>query len=533
MRRGLKIAGGWLAVGLCLAIGLSWDAISCGPAPPPEGEEGAYELAEMVPRQADGVFFAPRLEGLVKEVGVLQEAWTEGATEVGRSDSWAAVGAWMEGSAAAVVDDGEWMIMGWVDPEGESSLERWPGTGEEVEEAFADEVRRLDTSGWGAGWVASDGRRLAVGTDLEKAQQWWALNEEEWMVPERDHRPDAWPASLDRWRVHGQIGVSGLLADRLPEPESERMDMVGQALLRGLETVHLARPMGGDVPDDGRRVIELWTPGADAQIEMAMELGEARGELPDLGGLVQSGVPGVIRVSGDAEALFMGWRRTLGAAEQEAFSGVLEQLDEELEIDVMADVVANLSGQWAVVFLGLEQGFFELQGRERIASMIRLEAPRVAAVIPFEDRDRLRQLLDATTQLSKGKLRRQAMDRTIQYAWLDDGALQWIVILDEDYLVVVDSMGAFDQVRRWEQSPQPLEGVFAERGVDALLERRQGLGAYLDLATIRGMVREGGDVELASWLKPVDALRIESDIDGQRQRSQIVVWPRGTDEETP
>ena len=165
--------------------------------------------------------------------------------------------------------------------------------------------------------------------------------------------------------------------------------------------------------------------------------------------------------------------------------------------------------------------------------MIRLEAPRVAAVIPFEDRDRLRQLLDATTQLSKGKLRRQAMDRTIQYAWLDDGALQWIVILDEDYLVVVDSMGAFDQVRRWEQSPQPLEGVFAERGVDALLERRQGLGAYLDLATIRGMVREGGDVELASWLKPVDALRIESDIDGQRQRSQIVVWPRGTDEETP
>ena len=157
----------------------------------------------------------------------------------------------------------------------------------------------------------------------------------------------------------------------------------------------------------------------------------------------------------------------------------------------------------------------------------------MAAVIPFEDRERLRRVLDAMTQLSKGQLRRQAMDRTIQYAWLDDGALEWILILDDDYLVVVDSMGAFDQVRRWEQSPRPLEGEFAQRQVDDLLDRRQGVGAYLDLATIRAMVREGGDQELARWLLPVDALRVESDIEGQRERTQIAIWPRGRqDEET-
>ncbi len=533
MRRGWKIAGGWLVVALCIGVALAWEGVGCGPEPPPEGPEGAYELAALMPAEADGRFFSPKLADLVAEVEVLQQAWMDGVSEVGEADSWQAVGAWMEGSAAAVIDDGEWMIMGWVDPEGELDLRRWPGAEEALEEGFADQVWRLsrDTP-WGPGWVASDGRRIAVGSDEEQASKWWGLDEGEGFEPQRDHRPDHWPASLASWRVHGELELASWVAPLMPEADSQRMERVGQALLGGMETVHVARPDEAGA-DDGRRIVEVWTPGAQDERELLLGLGEARGDLPDLGGLLRSGVPGVVRLSAAPEALFRAWRRTLGVEDQERVEQLLEDLDETLEVDVMGDVVANLSGQWAMVLLGLEQPFFERAGRERWMSLIRLEAPRMAAVIPFEDRERLRRVLDAMTQLSKGQLRRQAMDRTIQYAWLDDGALEWILILDDDYLVVVDSMGAFDQVRRWEQSPRPLEGEFAQRQVDDLLDRRQGVGAYLDLATIRAMVREGGDQELARWLLPVDALRVESDIEGQRERTQIAIWPRGRqDEET-
>lgn len=492
---------------------------------PPGGLEGAYALAEAVPDEARAVAYSEHLGELVEGLDAVTETIPADVAGPGDVAAWNKAGAWLEGPAVAFWTGDQWAVVGWVEHERDVELDRWPGEGQrkavELEGHRSEAWRERDGQGQWQRWASTDGRRIARGWSTGAGGE--ALDEAIWDLGEGAREVDGHQAELDRHGADGAVarGVVdvGLFMERLAAP--------GRAeFLRD----HLAEQMGqlywrvlpGEEGESWK--VELYMPGmADAPVAIG-DLGEARGKLPDVGGLARPGAPAVLRLSVDPERFAQLVRRTLEVDERQRLDETLSKLEHELNVDVEGDVIDNITGQLAVVVFGLEDRFFEVQGLELFAALTRLEGTREAVVVPIEDRDRMEAVLDALTALSRGGLRRQAMEHTIQYAWFDDGALEWAVISSDDHLVFVDSMVAFDHVASWERSPSRFDDALVERGVEAMMEARRGLAMYLDLATVRGVLLEGGSEVMTTWLKPLEAVRVETDVDGRKERADIVLW---------
>ncbi len=520
----MKFSRHWLIVLIGVA---SWALVACDDGcrdvpEPPEGIEGSYELNDVVPAQARAVVFSDNLGNLLMQTRFVVAALPVALPEPDEPAVWEAAGAWVDGPAVAFLHDEQWTIVAWLDTEKERKLEEWPIDGERI--AVEPDTRRgagwremVDGDRWQS-WASSDERRMARGWSLDDTSE--AYDEAIWTLDEGQSRQiDARQEELSSGLVHGVVD-SGLFLDRLSGE--------GRA---GFLLDHLAEQMGelywsvssGESDESWR--VELYAPGRIDMPVAVGDLGEARGDLPDIGGLARAGAPAVLRLSVEPERFIELVRSTLEVEERQRLDDTLSTLQNELVVDVEDDVIDNLTGQIAVVVFGLEDAFFEATGIGLVASLARLESTREAVVVPIEDRERMEQVLDAFTQLSRGGLRRQAMEHTIQYAWFDDGALEWAVILSDDHLVFVDSMVAFDHVGSWERSPSRLDATLSDRGVGEMMDGTRGLALYLDVATVRGILKEGGDEELVKWLEPFEALRIETDVDGQKERTNIEVWP--------
>lgn len=504
----------------------------CSEPPPPTGVQGAHALAEVVPADAKAVAFAENLGELVERIDRVNEVFPGEIDGPGETSDWQRMGANVDGPAAAFWDGEQWVLVGWVEPERDVELDAWTAEGSvEERDVGEDEESRgrlwSDEQGHWTQWVTTDGRRIAAGWSLDEGAR--ALDESLWHLGDGEH----WEIDARHRRFEGGDGDG----DASSTPEARVYGAIdGERLLRQLEgegyaavlLYGLAKDLGTvywtvDRADEERWTVALETPGGG--VGAGEDLGEAREQLPGLGGLLRRGSPGVVRLSAQPERVVELFRSNLDAPERAQFDMALEMLREQLSVDLEEDAIANVTGQLAVVVLGFEDDFFEAEGMERLAALFRLDATRGAMVVPFEDREAMKAVLDAFTQLTRGQLQRQETERAIEYARLDDGALKWAAILGDDHLVIVDSAVAFDHVRSWERSPGPLDDVFAQRGVDSMLEAKRGMGVYIDVATVRSLVREGGDDELATWLSPVEALRIVTDVDGQRERTEVDIWP--------
>ncbi len=517
-----------VVVALLLGVGCG---DRCSEPPPPTGVEGAHALATMIPGDAQAVAFSDDLGELVERidrfVGELPLD-LEGPPPV---EQWSKVGAKVDGPGAAFWTGDQWALAGWVQPEREVALNEWSATGTARDwEREGDEQGRFWVEGDGrwTQWVATDGRRIAAGWSLAEGARRldnsiWTLEEgEHWTVGRRQRLHGGGTVAGDGRRTSGEDPLYGAI-DGAQLMRS--FDVEGHA---GVVWSQLADDLGIIYwslieRDDGRWTLALDTSGGGP--EGGRDLGEAREKLPSLGGLLRPGSPGVLRLSAEPERAVELFRDNLDTSQRAQFDMMLQVLAEQFSLDLIEDAIANVTGQVAIVVLGFEDHFFELDGMERLASLIRLDSTRGAVVVPFEDREAMEMVLNAFTQLTKGKLRRQATERTIQYARFDDGILKWAAILADEHLIIVDSAVAFDYVGDWERSPSPLDEIFVERGVDEMLGEKRGLGLYVDVATVRSLVREGGDEELVAWLEPLEAIRVVSDVDGQPERTEIDLWP--------
>ncbi len=494
--------------------------------------EEAYEFADAIPADAQVVAFAdelgPMLEMLEWGLAVFP-ADLEGAQQF---EAWHTIGARQEGPAATFWTDDQWVVM--VDrkfPDADSDQEfdinDWPLRGERqiLEEVDYPGWIDRDEQGQWTQWMSTDGRRLALGVSLGDGataldQRVWALEEgQSWQVSANQNEVRSLGEAREQVVAYGAVDA-GAFVSRL-EGEGRAALLRDQMALR-IGTVYFSLSAGGD---DESLQLELLTPGGRDGTGALIDLGEAAQELPDLGGLARPGVPLVARLSTTPENFVNLFLTTLGPEDRSRVEETLDELRDELKVDLRRQFLDNITGQVALVVFSLEDEFFERSGVDLAASIFRLDATREALVLPFRDRDEIQLALDAFTQLSQGGLRRQAMEHTIQYAWFDDGALEWALILGDEHLVLVDSIVAFDHVRSWERSPRPLEGTFVDHGVDQMLSAHRGVGVYLDLATLRSLARESGAEGLTAWLRPVDAARIQSDIDGRREHSRLVIWP--------
>lgn len=510
----------------------------CEDPPPPEGLQGAYELTELIPVGSTAVVFSANLETLLHRLESIGGPLpvTVGSVVI---DDWQRAGAKMEAPGAAFWYDGQWVIVGWTDHRHDVELDRWSPTGERHDVAF--DSRNL--TGWrevvGEGvdrWVSSDGRRIAAGwmidDDTEPANEMiWSLDDTHWRVSEDLKEVvdsfDPQPIGTDEEAVeptddidvalHGAVDATSLLKHL--GDQGRAGDVIDQLATQvGMVYWKLHQ---GDKPG---WYLELYTPGREGEPAGLPDLGEAHETLPDLGGVLRPGTPGVMRLSADPDQFVALIRSTLEAAEQQQLDATLQMLREQLQVDLEEQLLDNLTGQLAAVVYGIEDAFFELDGIELLASLVRLDTARAAVVIPIEDSEEVRRVLDAFTQLSQGALHREAGEHTIQYARFDDGALRWAMLLSDEHLTVIDSMVAYSHVQSWERSPSPLEDIFVQRNVDTMLDSTRGLGMYMDVATVRTMLKEGGDGRRAAWLEPLEALRLQTDIDGRPDHAQLKLW---------
>ena len=520
--------------------------------PPPQGLTGAFELTEVVPEEAVAVIFSEDLAELIEHMEMVSAAFPSSglAPDSGEAQQWAIAGAKMNAPALAFWHDGQWVLVSWADHERDVELDNWSSSGERA--AIDPGMRRGSgwrehgTDGGMTSWASSDGRRIARGWvmrpgDDDLGEVIWNLEEEQrWDIDARHLLlADADDIEVDDVSNPGgevEGGDNEMLA---PDATAVARGIVdGRALMSRLHGGEragflrdvLARQLGdvywsvrpGD--DEDSWSVDIRIQGMEEALLPDGGLGQSRGALPDIGGLVRPGAPAVARLSVEPEKFVELLRSTLELEQRQQLDQVLEVLAAELQIDINEDVINNVTGQVAVVVFGIRDEFFEARGVELMASLIRLESTRQAVVIPFEDRQRIEVVLDALTQVSRGALRRQAIRHTIQYAWFDDGALEWAVILGDEHLVIVDSMVAFDHVGSWERSPRPMRGVLTQRGVDTMMEANQGLAVYLDVSTVRGIIKEGERAEMAQWLAPVDALRWETDVDGDPNQLRVTLW---------
>ena len=522
----------WWMVGLVV---LGMIGFGCGDGcrnvPPPTGVQGAHALADAIPGEASVVIFAEELGELLGEWSAVESL---GFVEVGslpKESAWRAAGVWVEGPTAAFWHDGQWVVLGWLDQEVEGSLQALSVSGDPRE---VEGLRRRE-QGWreavdggGYRWARADQRRVALGWSGDEASE--PLDERIWELDEGRYRVDrqqwGWFLSDYPDESSGPVGVHGgvdlsLVGDGL-DLEGPGAHLAAQIVARlGWWFWRVVPP---EASDRERWNLEIRTSDEGQARDLISDLGEGAGELPPMGGLARPGVPAVIRLSADPARLWGFVRAVLSPQEQDQLEQMVTTLRDELQIDLEADVIANIEGQVAVVVFGMEDDFFEATGMEFWSSLVRLENTREALVIPIEDRARIERVLDAMTQLARGSLIRQTMEKTNQYAWFDDGQPSWAIISGDDYLVVVDSLMAFDHVASWKRSARRLDETMAHRGVGAMMTGNRGLAAYVDADILRGIFREEGAQELVRWFANVEAIRFETDVEGQPERTDLVLW---------
>ncbi len=248
------------------------------------------------------------------------------------------------------------------------------------------------------------------------------------------------------------------------------------------------------------------------------ELKGAKGAPPVVGGLVDPGVLGVVRLSVQPRKFYDLLRSLLPAESRIELDAWVQNLDSALSIDLVGDIMTNVNGHAVAAIYGFEPKVLRLDNPTLAFDVLTLRATREAVLIPIADRQRMERVLDAWTQASKGKLNRQPSGDTIQYAWLDDGALSWALILGRDHVVFVDSTAAFDHAIAYERAARPLDGSLIEKGLPVLFEEVDRSGIYLDTTSLSNLLAEAGNEDLAAYMRPFRSLIITSDMVGSTNR---------------
>jgi hypothetical protein len=299
--------------------------------------------------------------------------------------------------------------------------------------------------------------------------------------------------------LHGFIDPSPWLGRRQTDGHAK---ILLARLIRQIGRIHYAVA----IDEESRKLrLSLYTPGQPAEPVMIASLGEAAGKLPQVGGLVRPGVLSVVRLSVDPEALYGLIRSTLPADQRLELEHFWRDLADELKIDVVGDVIGNVTGHFLVAVYGFEDRMLRADNPHLLYDLFRLRATREAVLIPIKSRERLEPILDVATQLSRGRLRRQVIRHTIQYAWIPDGSLEWALILHDDYVLFVDSAVAFDHAIAWERSARNLSDSLREVGLGRILEENRS-GFYVDLTTLANLLAESGQRDVAAWMRPFDTM---------------------------
>jgi hypothetical protein len=239
------------------------------------------------------------------------------------------------------------------------------------------------------------------------------------------------------------------------------------------------------------------------------DLQGAAGDPPAAGGLVVPGVLAVGRLSVNPRKFYELIRSTFPAEQRLELDRLIRELDEQLAINIMDDLLDNVFGHAVVVVYGVDTRVFKEQKPGLLADLLFLRGTREAVYIPIKNRQNIEDLLNAWTQISKGKLNRQEVQQTIQYAWFEDGNLTWAILLGSDHVILVDSTAAFDRAMAFQRSAPSIKA--ADERVTPLLQSRDRSGFFVDTRALANLMGSETLDSLHRILDPLKSIRVISE----------------------
>lgn len=400
-----------------------------------------------------------------------------------------------------------------------------------VEESRAGNLDNLkiDYNEDGLAWLSWDRRRLLFATRVAQTD----LNSRDTSLPLswRGEAPTAnFIESAGHRKLFQELSPHGnIVGVARPAAWMADIEAQGHAQLLLKRMISQIGPIGAAVSaPDWQEAIELrvLTPGNPRAPAVVADLGRAEGELSTPEGLFAPGVLALGRMSIDPRQLYTLLVSVLPADEREQLQIYWDELDRELRIDALGDVLDNLSGHAVFVAYGLEiddeDSLKEHAPGWRLLSTLTLQNTREALLFKLKAREPMETTLDALTAITKGKLSRQRAGDTLQYAWLEDGALKWALLLGDDYLIYVDSAVAFEHARAFERGERSMPDELSALGVERLFEPQYSAGFYADSASVGAILEEsglmdGGARSSLGWLRAFRSISLTT---GQPRGSQ-------------
>lgn len=515
---------------LVLVLLLASGCLSRCQEAPPEGLSGAFDLERFVPPEIRWVVYGESLEDVLEALKTADEVAGPWPVQGPAAPSFAEAGAALWAPAVAYGNGQAIVVVAYRDHEAESPrLEAlWGGDdGGNLQDVDLEMRRSRALRGRDA-----HGRVLTAGQDRRYLMVTWPVGEGGVV----DIRP-LWDLDEEsRWelgdeeRAHYEAldpEAGGVVGVWRPGPLIRRLPGEGQAeILRDQIAAQAGRVFFRLSRDEEEVTLDLLVPGDSALQAWMGDLAEARGTLPDLGGLVRPGILGVARISLDPGALRRLLEGALSMEGQEALARTLNGLREELQLDLEAAVEGYLMGQAAVIAFSFEDAFYDQRGMELVGSLLRLRATREAVLLPIQRRPELEELLNVFMQMSQGRMRRMVTGHTVQYAWFGEDSLEWAMILSDSHLLFLDSSVGFDHALSWERNPRSLGESLEARGLPELLGRDRGVGLYVDLGTIRTLLRGSAHEAAVPWLENLEGLSVETDVEERSDRARVRIWLR-------
>jgi len=300
-----------------------------------------------------------------------------------------------------------------------------------------------------------------------------------------------------------------------PGPWLEQLPAEGQAATIRTRLARQIGPTGFHIALDPTRNqlrIDLRNRSVSGEPTVVADMGEASGERPPLGGLVEPGVLGVLRFAVGPERVYRALESTLPAERREQLEVFWGRARRQLLVDGPEAILEHFTGHAAVVLYGLAAERLGESNLEGLRSIFELRATREVVLLQIESRDEVERLLDKLTQITRGRLSRQRSEHTVQYIWLEEGSLEWALLLGDEYVMFVDSATALQKATRYERVGRPLTDREVETmRIGPLLEGRQRSGLFLDTGILAGLLREHGRERTADFLVPFRSLVVTTE----------------------
>ena len=514
-----------IVIGGCLAMAGCFETCQSSVEPRSQAQTSLdawpFEVshARVLPARVNHLVFVRELQTLERGLAVAWRhlgtdsvpAMADVLSELAAQKTLAQSGLALESAVVGFHLDGRWGMLAQLNDR--EQLQSWLG---ELETRDPFELR--DTpNGWELVIVRKEGesRVVSIRAHGERVAWLWPSSLSRATSRDRDETELAWVSGQtpprQRWRRDStwrQLIDQTTRGDEMVVAAFDPVEWFRGWQLEGRARQLLdrfARQLGevgirGRYRDSDRTLaFDVYTPRASGAPSVISGLGQPDGTLPPLGGLVEPGVLGVVRLSADAMRLYGLVRSLLPAERRQQLDRLWTKSEQRLKLEGPERIVGNMSGHAVAVIYGIEGERLDWKRPGLARRLLELETTREAILLPIHDRTLVERTLDVFTQLSGGRLSRQNAEHTVHYAWVEKGRLEWAFILSDDHLIYVDSSAAFDQAMIYEQ-----RGGTVLREMEAiapLLRDRHRSGLYLDTATLADILSQSGEAHLARWLK--------------------------------